>query len=71
MADITITVPTQYEARVIEGLCKDAGYTDPADFTGANAKAHIIQWMKSTVKSREYQEAAAAFVDEYIEPDLT
>ena len=57
MADITLTIPVEHEARVIHALCA-ANYSD--DESGANAKLELIEYIKHLVWRTETQEAEVA-----------
>ena len=66
MAEITLTIPTAHESRVVHALCVSAGLTDE---TAANAKAAIIRHIKATVHNVERSEAERVALAAVPDPD--
>ena len=67
MATITLTIPADKVNRVVHALCAAAG--NPVE-TPANAKAAIMDWIKTTTANVERSEAEAAR-PAIVEPDVT
>lgn len=56
MANVTITIPDQYVARVVHALCSSIGLPE----SSANAKEAILLHIRAVVRNVESTEAHAA-----------
>lgn len=66
MAQLTLTIPDEHVARVIEALCITGG---KSPINAANAREVVRDWVKTTTLNYERREAERAAVIAVIPPD--
>ena len=73
MGTLTINTTAPQDARIVDAFGKVLGTVDgngdPRDATGAEVKAHVIQYIKNIVLTQERKAAAQAASDAV--PDIT